>query len=174
VRSDLNACQAGTHLAAKKDSSASGCRPAQWYGGCLTIHRMPSAPKDKLHPSPNPKTDLFFNCEGCGIPLVVDSAAAGMTLSCQRCGHPTKVPTSITAKPLAEIPPAATSEEKTAELQRRLKENESQRTEIGGYINQLNIQLHRWQLRLQTLDDRNTELKAEIAGLAAPASSAPQ
>jgi hypothetical protein len=33
---------------------------------------------------------------------------------------------------------------------------------VTGYINQLNIQLHRWQLRLQTLNDRNSELKAEI------------
>ena len=134
---------------------------------------MPSASKDKPHPSPNPKTDLFFKCEGCGIPLVVDSAAAGMTLSCQRCGQPTKVPTSVTTELLTEIPPAAAAE-KTAELQSRLKENESQRTEISGYINQLNIQLHRWQLRLQTLNDRNTELRAEIAGLAVPVSSAPR
>ena len=32
-----------------------------------------------------------------------------------------------------------------AELRRHLRENESQRTEIKGYINQLSIQLHRWQ-----------------------------
>lgn len=52
-----------------------------------------------------------------------------------------------------------------AELQRHLKENESQRTEINGYINQLSIQLHRWQLRLQTLNGRNKQLTDEMAGL---------
>jgi hypothetical protein len=45
------------------------------------------------------------------------------------------------------------------------KENESQRTEIPGYINQLSIQLHRWQLRLQTLNERKKELAAEIDGI---------
>ena len=54
-------------------------------------------------------------------------------------------------------------EEKLAELRRHLKENESQRTEVNGYINQLSIQLHRWQIRIQTLDERNKELTAEIA-----------
>lgn len=54
---------------------------------------------------------------------------------------------------------------KMAELQRHLKENESQRTEINGYINQLSIQLHRWQLRLQTLNERNKQLADEMAGL---------
>ena len=42
-----------------------------------------------------------------------------------------------------------------------MKENESQRTEITSYINQLSIQLHRWQLRLQTLNERKKELEEE-------------
>ena len=52
-----------------------------------------------------------------------------------------------------------------ADLQRRMKENESQRTEITSYINQLSIQLHRWQLRLQTLNEREKQLQSEIAKL---------
>ena len=40
------------------------------------------------------------------------------------------------------------------------KENESQRTEIPGYINQHSIQLHRWQL-----NERKKELAAEIDGI---------
>ena len=46
-----------------------------------------------------------------------------------------------------------------------MKENESQRTEITSYINQLSIQLHRWQLRLQTLNERQKQLHAEMARL---------
>ena len=53
--------------------------------------------------------------------------------------------------------------ERLAELRRHLTENESQRTEINGYINQLNIQLHRWQIRIQVLDERNKELTDEVA-----------
>jgi len=60
-----------------------------------------------------------------------------------------------------------------AELQRHLKENESQRTEINGYINQLSIQLHRWQLRLQTLDERNKELTGQMTGATGAGNSGP-
>ena len=50
------------------------------------------------------------------------------------------------------------------ELRGKLKENESQRAEVTGYINQLTIQLHRWQLRLQTLDERRAQLEKELGG----------
>ena len=53
---------------------------------------------------------------------------------------------------------------KVAELRRQLKENESQRTEVTGYINQLSIQLHRWQLRLQTLEERRKQLENDLQG----------
>jgi len=48
------------------------------------------------------------------------------------------------------------------DIKRQLKENESQRTEINSYINQLSIQLHRWQLRLQTLNERQKELETQL------------
>jgi len=80
-----------------------------------------------------------------------------MTLSCQRCGKPTLVP-----KP-AE--PAADTIAQSQEIQRHLTENESQRTEISGNINQVSIQLHRLQLRLKTLNDRKEQLEKELASL---------
>jgi chromosome segregation ATPase len=52
-----------------------------------------------------------------------------------------------------------------SDLQHQLKENESQRTEITSYINQHSIQLHRWQLRLQSLNERQQKLEAELATL---------
>ena len=107
--------------------------------------------------------DLFFKCGHCSIPLVVPTTAAGMTLRCQSCGKPTIVPHSPPANS-AIGQPAPVAAERVAELQRHLKENESQRTEINGYINQLSIQLHRWQLRLQTLDERNKELTGQMTG----------
>jgi chromosome segregation ATPase len=78
-----------------------------------------------------------------------------MTLNCQRCGKPTVVPTTA-------VSPSSTSPLKLTDLQRKLKENESQRTEVTGYINQLSIQLHRWKLRLQTLNERKDELEEEL------------
>jgi hypothetical protein len=102
--------------------------------------------------------DITFACAHCASPLVVDSAAAGMSLPCQKCGKPTVVPDipTIGSKETSE------ADAKMAELRRQLKENESQRTEITGYINQHSIQLHRWKLRLQTLNERKEQLDNEL------------
>ena len=101
--------------------------------------------------------DITFACVHCSSALVVDAAAGGMTLACQKCGKPTPVP-SIPARPSGDTKAQA----HLADLQRQFKENESQRTEITGYINQLSIQLHRWQLRLQTLNERRQELEKDL------------
>ena len=99
--------------------------------------------------------DIFFHCEQCNAALVANQSAAGMTLSCQRCGKPTGVPTPPE--------PSAGAMAQVQEIQRKLTENESQRTEVTGYINQVSIQLHRWQLRLQTLNERKQQLEKELA-----------
>jgi primosomal protein N' len=101
--------------------------------------------------------DITFACAHCASSLVVDAGAAGLTLPCQRCGEPTTVPNVAVAARNTEK-----AEGHLAELRRQLKENESQRTEITGYINQLTIQLHRWQLRLQMLDERKRDLETQI------------
>jgi septal ring factor EnvC (AmiA/AmiB activator) len=101
--------------------------------------------------------DITFACVHCRSPLVVDVAAAGMTLECQRCKKPTPVPTL-----LQQQAQSAKTQNQISDLERQLKENESQRTEITSYINQLSIQLHRWQLRLQTLNERRQQLEKEL------------
>jgi transcription elongation factor Elf1 len=110
-----------------------------------------------------PSSDIVFACSNCATSFVVDAAAAGMTLNCQKCGKPTTVPR-------VTIEAAAESATRISDLQHQLKENESQRTEITGYINQLSIQLHRWQLRLQTLNERQKKLEAELAAICKPSS----
>lgn len=102
--------------------------------------------------------DIVFACTHCATRYVVDAAAAGVTLSCQNCGNPSTVPDT-------RLESAAANAIRISEVQHQLKENESQRTEITGYINQLTIQLQRWQLRLQTLDRRNQKLQAELSAL---------
>jgi hypothetical protein len=62
--------------------------------------------------------------------------------------------------PLSAAPPSTNLS--LDELKRQLKENQSQRTEVTGHINQLNIQLHRWQLRMNTLNERQRALEAQI------------
>ena len=109
-------------------------------------------------------TDIVFACAKCATSYVVDAAAAGVSLQCQRCGHATTVPSSgVTA--------AAVNAARISELQHQLKENESQRTEITSYINQHSIQLHRWQLRLKDLNERQQKLQTELSSLTAGASN---
>jgi predicted Zn finger-like uncharacterized protein len=117
---------------------------------------------DGLDNSTKANGDLFFACEHCGTPFVVDRAAAGVTLKCQTCEKSITVPAGSDDQARAI---ESKSLEKLGELRRHLKENESQRTEVRGYINQLSIQLHRWQLRLQVLEERNKALITEMDGL---------
>jgi len=102
--------------------------------------------------------DIVFACTHCATSFVVDAAAAGVSVQCQSCGNPTTVPSSGCAA-------AAGNALRISDLQHQLKENESQRTEITGYINQLSIQLHRWQLRLKELNERQKKLQREVAEL---------
>ena len=106
-------------------------------------------------------SDIIFACKHCSASFVVDSAAAGMTLDCQKCGKPTAVPNLA-------LEAAAGNALQISDLQHQLKENESQRIEITGNINQLSIQLHRWQLRLQTLKERQQKLQTELAAICGP------
>jgi hypothetical protein len=103
--------------------------------------------------------DIVFQCHHCSVALVVDAAAAGLAVNCQSCHKPIRVPDR------GSIEAAAENAAKISDLQHQLKENESQRTEVTGYINQLSIQLHRWQLRLQTLNERQAKLTAELSAV---------
>jgi transcription elongation factor Elf1 len=106
----------------------------------------------------SPNSDIVFACTHCATEFVVETAAAGATLECESCGKPTVVPER-------SIGASAEDALRVSDLQRQLKENESQRTEVSGYINQLTIQLSRWQLRLQTLNERQKKLQAELAAI---------
>jgi hypothetical protein len=105
--------------------------------------------------------DIVFACAHCSASFVVDSAAAGMTFDCQKCGKPTTVPNQ-------GLETAAGNAVRISSLQHQLKENEAQRIEVTSYINQLSIQLHRWQLRLQTLKEREQKLQTELTGICGP------
>jgi transcription elongation factor Elf1 len=98
--------------------------------------------------------DIFFHCQHCKAALVANRSAAGMTLTCQKCGQ-------LTPVPKVEEPSTSTLAY-ADEIRGKLTENESQRAEITGNINQLTIQLHRWQLRLQTLNERKQQLEKDL------------
>ena len=83
------------------------CLRPCWYDDCYFLPNMlATSEADSRQPSASEEgeSDLFFKCEHCGIPLVVDRAAAGMTLTCQRCGNPTAVPSGDSAvAPMSNI-----------------------------------------------------------------------
>ena len=103
--------------------------------------------------------DILFQCQHCKAALVVSGAGTGLSMHCSKCGKLTAVPRR-TKRPVITDPAA-----QLEEIQRKLTENASQRTEVTGYINQLSIQLHRWQLRLQQLNERKEQLEKELAAL---------
>lgn len=109
-------------------------------------------------------SDIVFACTHCAASFVVDAAAGGATVVCQNCGKPMNVPQS-------GFQAAAVNAIQISDLQHQLRENASQRTEVTGYINQLSIQLHRWQLRLQTLGERQKKLEGELVGVCGSAKS---
>ena len=46
-----------------------------------------------------------------------------------------------------------------------LRESQTQLTEIKGHIHHATIQLHRYQLKLEVIQERQSELKAELDAL---------
>ena len=57
------------------------------------------------------------------------------------------------------------NETRFQELARQAKENASQRTEMRGHINRAQIEVHRMQLKLQRLVDRQAEIEGEAIAL---------
>ena len=137
--------------------------------------------------------DIVFNCPNCQGELVVDRDGEGMEVPCSHCGTMLTVPAhqpraamdqpsvTLVASRNAE-PPAPERPERTfdfstfapEQLQRRrdelkhqLKENRSQDTEMRGHVNRANMELHRLQLRLKTLQERYRDIEAELAAMQA-------
>ena len=132
--------------------------------------------------------DIVFNCPNCQGELVVDCEGAGLSVPCSHCGHPLTIPeyqqpprpTGAAAmieapEPLLSSParhfdfdgrPRQQLERRFDELKNQLKENRSQDTEMRGHVNRATIELHRLQLRLKKLQDRQADIDAEITALA--------
>ena len=126
---------------------------------CKKSVRVPRTATSVVTPPPKVAAAAAASPKAASLPKVQSPPAKA----------PTAAPPPVTAAPPivtaeTEPPPLPDHGSDTlADLQRQLKENQSQRTEITGYINQLNIQLHRWQLRIKSLNERQKELESRIA-----------
>jgi hypothetical protein len=134
--------------------------------------------------------DIVFDCPHCAGELVVDMDGAGMEANCTLCGGKLTVPkydgpsleflqvaTAKLAKAVQGARNAApkkyhfegrTRDElkrRQSELQRAILEGQTQTTEVKGHIHHATIQLHRYQLKLEVIQERQAELKAELNAL---------
>jgi predicted RNA-binding Zn-ribbon protein involved in translation (DUF1610 family) len=134
--------------------------------------------------------DIVFECPSCGGELAVDRDGAGMEVNCAHCGSALVVPeyrgpslqflqaaTSKLAKAIQTARDASPKnfhfegrllddlKQRQSELQRALRESQTQSTEVQGLIHHATIQLHRYQLKLEVIQERQNELKAELEAL---------
>ena len=134
------------------------------------------------------ESDIVFNCPACAGELVVDRAGVGLSVPCPHCGHPLTIPEDSSQPP--SLPPPADAapgapplapaakrhfdfagqtaeqiERRTSDLQHQLKENRSQDTEMRGHVNRATMELHRLQLRLKKLQERQADIEAELAAI---------
>jgi ribosomal protein L37AE/L43A/ribosomal protein L29 len=135
--------------------------------------------------------DIVFECPHCREELVVDLEGAGMAFNCVHCGRSVTVPeyhgpslyfleqaTSKLTEALRDARRAApkkfdlagrTADELMArrtELERQLEEMRAQSAEIRGQVNHAMIQLHRYQLKLEMLNESHAELETELKAIA--------
>jgi hypothetical protein len=135
--------------------------------------------------------DIVFECPHCHGELVVDLEGAGMSLACVHCGQTVTVPEYH--GPSLHFLEAATSKltealrnarkgsprkfdfsnrsaaelvTRRAELERQSQEIQAQSAEIRGQVNHALIQLHRYQLKLDMLNESQAELETELKTIA--------
>ena len=124
----------------------------------LTAMGQPVAPDAS---TPIPKPAMIAAASARKAPLTTSPLVTTSASQKSQTTNSISAPSSITKSKETEIS-GSPNNAALEELKRRLKENESQRTEVTGHINQLNIQLHRWQLRLNMLNERHKEFEAEL------------
>jgi|HubBroStandDraft_4_1064222.scaffolds.fasta_scaffold184876_2 hypothetical protein len=135
--------------------------------------------------------DIVFDCPHCHGELVVDLEGAGLSLTCVHCGQAVTVPeyhgpslhfleaaTSKLTEALRNARkgsprkfdfgnrPAADLVALRTELERQSQEIQAQSAELRGQVNHALIQLHRYQLKLEMLNESQAELETELKAIA--------
>ena len=134
-------------------------------GGELVVHRDGAG--------------MTFPCLHCGHKVTVPPY---QSRSLARTPAAPAAPTPVAVTPANETPPPTPAvvrhfdfsalsyedaQRRFGDLQHQLKENRSQDTEMRGHVNRATIELHRLQLKLKKLQERQGDIEAEIAALRA-------
>src|ERR1700757_12458 len=89
----------------------------------------PTGSSESSQSLPETATPIVFQCPRCRTTLKLDRALAGTTANCESCQNLIRVPRPRSPKKILSKAELA-AQEPIEELERRLQENESQRTEI--------------------------------------------
>lgn len=107
-----------------------------------------------------PDSPLIFPCPSCDQDISAPASMAGQVVACPLCHQQFTVPPP--AAPQAAAHDEARIREEIRSLEGQLHENVTQTTELRGNMSRLNMELHRHQLRLDKLLERQTSLNTEI------------
>ena len=105
-------------------------------------------------------SDLEIQCRSCHKPMLAPVTLIGQLVECPFCQNQFVV--------VAETPPSPSRSPEIARselsgMEGQLRENASQITELKGHVSRLNMELHRHQIRMKALTDRQAELQSSIA-----------
>lgn len=112
---------------------------------------------------------LIINCPSCDKSVAAVESMVGQTVECPFCAHHFKVQQPKTTVLIPQVEPRAPAKDpavvqaELANLERQLRENVTQITELRGHVSRLNMELHRHELRMKNLTDRQVELNTTIA-----------
>jgi hypothetical protein len=136
----------------------------------MTTTNSPSTKNDPVVVGPR---DILFECPSCHKSLVIDEAAEGMIVDCPQCKTPVivppKAPPAIAAgaRPSAEAPApvaesgAAGTPEQIIALGNKLKELQTQRTEIATNVAARLNEINRQMVMLSRLEASHQQVMAE-------------
>lgn len=118
-------------------------------------------------------TPLIIDCPACDKSVAAMESMVGQTVECPFCAHHFKVQRAKTTVLIPQVAIRTTTKDpakdpaliqaEMANYERQLRENTTQITELRGHVSRLNMDLHRHELRMKTLSDRQTELNTQIA-----------
>lgn len=106
--------------------------------------------------------DIVFDCPACHKNLVVDEAAEGLTVDCPSCANKVIVPPKTQKTPAAPPPPPpAGVDPRLLALGSKLKELQTQRTEISNNIAARLNEMNRQMVMLARLETSHQQVLQE-------------
>jgi len=118
--------------------------------------------QSEAFPSTASDDAVIIQCPACHESVTAPNSMIGQLVECPFCKHQFV----ISAPPpvnKASGRDSAIVQAELASLEGQLRENMSQITELRGHVSRLNMELHRHQIRMKTLTDRNAELQTGVA-----------